>query len=1184
MRIPAKSILGRLAQWGLVLGISTQAQAVNLTWNNHDFLNDKFTTYHCQPGYDNSRNPEQCLWSEPEPVNTLCAQGYTFDTEKNLCTATQPVVNYCRAGETRQNGNQCSKTISGGNVKLTHSLFGRNSSVSLLDSPGFQNARENRKPEYFLGGWKYTVLKHVRTTQLLTGKIHDYLYQKTKTVVTDALKRCPADFTLQGDTCVKSINACELGLELIDYDGNLQCGRSAAARRSNTVDDALDSLYLSKAGNEDAAFRYLDKLYRIDEATGQFVSTRFSLNGDFDFARLFTQEDKAKVSQAIAAFEAAYQAHPAHTVLGEYILDAELYEVTAAVMQAQGLMDSARMQLVSATGNVADELRFNQNAFALLEQAVSNYLARIKLASDDLIALSHNRNQDLPFAYNPQTGEKTLYSSSQEGFFKGYKDVRFIYGAMEKASQALLRQARFMTAQGYDNAERQALIEKISLWQQDFAEQDHAVQALFAQGAEAFVDSQTAKQAGLDKDIRSAQTAAMRLDQAKAWLRGDSNLLNLEDNALFIVNNNPEFDSFDWFLKKLKAPLGEIERLKQSYQAAEQRQHSLSVSADAVAANFNARSEQYQQKLFNLTGWTTKPCASNQEVCYTSNNIEKGLLKPEKGSLLYNQISTIHGAKLNIERMFNEYDQKLNSIDIEIDRMLQVSDVVKTKADLIIDYGEKQEQIAIKIARLKAKAAKKRGKMGAFNGALTAVVGAASGSYATAASGVMSMVSATKTASADASMANSIGALQGLSQRLAAEERAKLTLLDGDIASISSAALIENMWLDINRLEYDIALAQHNAQLEVQRYLGLLNDTLFTLQQQSSFNASLAERYFADPIHSEALSQELLTAEKALLDTQRQLFYATNTLEYKWMESFEFEGQRGRDVLFALTTEQQLEDYLVALEDFDNTQNMGSTSVQQHTDTFSLKRDVMGYEDVFDQYGAELAVYANPNTEVGGKVTASEAFRYQLSQKRSKRYPSYLDLSFATNKTAGDTLLFRGPEVLEGAKNNNCLIDTGTYMDKIESIAINIKNESGASNKKALPATLYYGGVSLFRTRATGKVFDQGLLAENEFLNFPVQFWNTVQEPYSYLNSSKTSMMARVDQTIPLAFNTAFQERSVAATNWRLKLAIGTERRPVLNIDEIKDIELVFKHRFADRDFPEDCTSDDDGGWGDEDW
>ena len=334
--------------------------------------------------------------------------------------------------------------------------------------------------------------------------------------------------------------------------------------------------------------------------------------------------------------------------------------------------------------------------------------------------------------YSPQSGEKTLYSSNHAGFFKGFKDVRLIYGA-EKASQALLKQARFMTAYGYDEVERKALIETIERWQREFAEQDTAIQALFQDDGGAFIESDLAKETSLDKDILSAQAASMRLNQAKAWLRGESNLL---DNALFIVNNNSEFDSFDWFLKKLKAPLGEIDRLRQSYQAATLKQNALRVSADTVAANFNQRSDQYQQKLFNLSGWTTKPCASNQEVCYTSNNIEKGLLKPEKGSLLYNQISTIHGAKLNIERMFNEYDQKLNSIDIEIDRMLQVSDVVQTKADLIVDYGEKQEQIAIKIAKLQAEAAKKKGKIGAFTGGLTAVTGAATGNTMAAVAGV----------------------------------------------------------------------------------------------------------------------------------------------------------------------------------------------------------------------------------------------------------------------------------------------------------------------------------------------------------------------------------------------------------------------------------------------------------------
>ncbi|ANW26967.1 hypothetical protein BA953_22825 [Vibrio coralliilyticus] len=1172
---PAKSTLGRLAQWGLVLGVSSQAQAVNLTWNNHDFLNDEFTTYHCQSGYDNSRNPEQCLWSEPEPVNAQCGEGYAFDTELNLCAIVQPAVS-CPQGYKLKGENTCLE--SKGTLAVYY--FPADKMTALKE--GVRQITHDVGPtdNFSYGGWDYLYVRNLKKAPGPMFEVWENEYEKTRSL--SLVRRCPADFTLQGDSCVKSTNACALGFELVDYNGTLQCGRTAKARRSNTVDDALDSLYFSKSGNEDAAFRYLDKLYRIDESTGQFVSTRFSLNGDFDFGSLFTAADRAKVGQAIAAFEAAYQAHPDQSILAHYILDAELHEVTAAVMQAQGLMDSARMQLIYPQGNVVDELNLNQDAFQLLEQAVTDYLVRIRSQSDVLIALSQGRHQALPFAYNPQSGEKTLYSSSQEGFFKGFKDVRFIYGAMEKASQALLRQARYMAAYGYDHSERQTLMEKITLWQQDFAQKDAEIQALFEQGEPRFVESEVAKEAGVDKDIRSAQTAALRLEQAKAWLRRDSNLLNLEDNALFIVNNNPEFDSFDWFLKKLKAPLGEIERLTNSYHAAKEKQNNISVSADAVAANFNLRSEQYQQKLFNLTGWTTKPCPSNQDVCHTSSNIEKGLLKPEKGSLLYNQVSTIHAAKLNIDKMFSEYDDKLSAIDIEIDRMLLVSDVFNTKADLIIDYGEKQEQIAVKVAKLQAEAAKKKGKIGAFSGALNAVVGAATGNSVSAMSGVTSMISATAMASADASMANSIGALQGLSQRLAAEERAKLTLLDGDIASINSAALIENMWLDINRLEYDIALAQHNAQLEIQRYLGLLNDTLFTLQQQQSFNAGLAERYFADPIHSEALSQELLAAEKALLDTQRQLFYATNALEYKWMESFEFEGQRGRDVLFSLTSQRQLEGYLVALEDFDNTQNMGSTSVQQHTDVFSLKRDVMGYEDIFDEYGAELAVYPNPNPEVGGKVTASEAFRYQLSQERSQRYPSYLDISFATNKNAGDTLLFRGPEVLEGAKDNNCLIDTGTYMDKIESIAINIKNDSGASNKRALPATLYYGGVSLFRTRTVGKVFDQGLLAENEFLNFPVQFWNTTQEPYSYRNSSKTSMMARVDQNVPLTFNTAFQERSVAATNWRLKLAVGSESRPVLNLDQVTDIELVFKHRFADRDFPEDCTPDEE--WGDEDW
>ena len=87
------------------------------------------------------------------------------------------------------------------------------------------------------------------------------------------------------------------------------------------------------------------------------------------------------------------------SLLAHYVLDAELYEVTAAVMQAQAMMDSARLQLVHDQGNVVEELTLNQDAFQHLEQAVSDYLARLNVHSERLVALSASRDQDLPFVF-----------------------------------------------------------------------------------------------------------------------------------------------------------------------------------------------------------------------------------------------------------------------------------------------------------------------------------------------------------------------------------------------------------------------------------------------------------------------------------------------------------------------------------------------------------------------------------------------------------------------------------------------------------------------------------------------------------------------------------------------------------------------------------------------------------------
>ena len=204
MKRTAKSFLGRL----------TQLSQFTRVGELESFLNHEFTTYHCQPGYDNSRKPEECLWSEPEPVKEQCDQGKQFDIANNFCTNTQSAVNYCRAGTTLKNPNSCVESagmVERTWVGLTKTVYISNGVA--IDAGSYDN--------FSYQGWDYiykeTIYKWPPRYEGLWGN----RYEKTRT--SNALKRCPADFSLQGDACVKS------RLAVINYDGTLKCGRAACS-------------------------------------------------------------------------------------------------------------------------------------------------------------------------------------------------------------------------------------------------------------------------------------------------------------------------------------------------------------------------------------------------------------------------------------------------------------------------------------------------------------------------------------------------------------------------------------------------------------------------------------------------------------------------------------------------------------------------------------------------------------------------------------------------------------------------------------------------------------------------------------------------------------------------------------------------------------------------------------------
>jgi hypothetical protein len=57
----------------------------------------------------------------------------------------------------------------------------------------------------------------------------------------------------------------------------------------------------------------------------------------------------------------------------------------------------------------------------------------------------------------------------------------------------------------------------------------------------------------------------------------------------------------------------------------------------------------------------------------------------------------------------------------------------------------------------------------------------------------------------------------------------------------------------------------------------------------------------------------------------------------------------------------------------------------------------------------------------------------------------------------------------------------------------------------------------------------------------------------------------------------AFKERSVAATGWRLSLKLADRYGSLVDLNAVKDVELIFNHRFKPRNV-DSCGGDDGTG------
>ncbi|WP_367317333.1 hypothetical protein [Vibrio coralliilyticus] len=151
-----------------------------------------------------------------------------------------------------------------------------------------------------------------------------------------------------------------------------------------------------------------------------------------------------------------------------------------------------------------------------------------------------------------------------------------------------------------------------------------------------------------------------------------------------------------------------------------------------------------------------------------------------------------------------------------------------------------------------------------------------------------------------------------------------------------------------------------------------------------------------------------------------------------------------------------------------------------------------------------------------------------------------------------------------------CLLDAGTYLDKIDAVSLNLVVSHDVSGEVSTPAYLTYGGNNYMRSRIPGALTDNEDGVKDELIAYSARFWDVSNGGFfakdSYRQQMKANIMLSYDKNSELLNPTySFKERSVAASGWRLSVKLSDRYGDIVDLESIDDIEMRVKHRFQSR-------------------
>ena len=671
------------------------------------------------------------------------------------------------------------------------------------------------------------------------------------------------------------------------------------------------------------------------------------------------------------------------------------------------------------------------------------------------------------------------------------------------------------------------------------------------------------------------QQAIEELATVKDFLDGDSNILGFPEDFLFLVQafqgqDSSLFDSFDKLLlymfddaNSTAVPTSPLGIAYDKYLAARDEYANFVETQDTLAEELRTQNLDHRKWMYDVVGVDPGNDVDNPDDAENYYNPSGNY-----GGDLWQIDRSIDRARAQLEVNEAQLQKILDDINTELWRRSQEHQINAAIADLHVVYGNEVALI--------------EGAIGVINGAQVLadniVEGLAGGTEDLVTSAGFNVGARVVNGIFQAAAEVAKGAAEAGKALLAASENADVRRLEDQILDVNSQALIKNLFGEANLVgmqSTDLVLALVQ---EIARRQANIDEWHYREDRMRENNAALLGRSFANPVHRLRLRLTMLEAESTFKVAQKWVFYTIRALEYKWNTPFVYSSPTGDwsvDSIFRARTARDLVLLVSALRDYDGLLQ-GSSRGDDRFDWFSFKEDFYGLTPVYDDNGDELKVYSHPRTGYG--ATATEVFRARLEDVFDSDTGT-IDIPFSTFKDNGLTF-FRGPR--RDAEDPDVVLSRGQYLDKIMWMKVNLFGDFTDASVARVGGTLTYSGGSYVRNARVGTVDPENpSRILDEFSVWPTKFWFFDSGQPGGDPPVSAAWRSSDEQTTEFALNLTdisrfevpdtvgqidvFRERSVASDGWRLQIYTHQNGVPVITIDEIDDIEVLFYHMSKER-------------------